>query len=78
MSRVMGHFSSQADLDLYIAMLEEVEQSARSAHAAGIEAADAGSNFSLPSSLGEWALFNPTSKVFYNRAFEAWYGELES
>ena len=73
-----GPLSKSTDLNLYIAMLEEVERSARSAHAEGIEATDAGSNFSLPSSLGEWALFNPSSTVFYDRAFAAWYAELES
>lgn len=73
-----GTLSKQVDLDRYIAMLDEVERAARSAHVAGIEAEDAGSNFSLPQSLGDWALFNPSSKVFYNRAFEAWYGELKT
>jgi hypothetical protein len=59
-------------------LTEKVTCAARSAHAAGIEAVDAGSNFSVPRSLGDWALFNPPSNIFYTRAFEAWYGELKS
>ena len=43
--------------------------------AAGTSAADAGAAFTLPPSLGDWALFN---KVFYQRAFEAWYKELKA
>jgi len=27
--------------------------------------------------VGDWALFNPASKAFYQRAFEAWYKELQ-
>ena len=44
------------------------QRAARKAYAAGTPAVDAGASFALPSSLGEWALFN---KVFYQRAFEA-------
>jgi hypothetical protein len=33
-----------------------------------------GAKFTLPASLGEWTMFN---KVFYQRAFEAWYRELK-
>ena len=56
-------------------MLDEVERAARKAYADGVTPAAAGGNFSLPSSLGEWALFN---KVFYQRAFEAWDRELRA
>ncbi len=54
-------------------MLAEVEQAARKARQQGTSAADAGAAFSLPPSLGEWMLFN---KVFFERAFAAWYKEL--
>ena len=54
-------------------MLGEVERAARKAHEAGTSAADAGAAFTLPASLGEWTLFN---KVFFERAFSAWYREL--
>lgn len=70
-----GSIGTPADYDRYISMLDEVEQAARRAHAAGTSAADAGAQFTLPVSLGAWTLF---SKQFYQRAFEAWYRELSS
>ena len=51
-------------------MLDEIERAARAAHARGQTAAEAGAAYALPASLGEWVLFN---KVFYERAFTAWY-----
>ena len=68
-----GAMGSAAEYDRYAAMLGEVERAARKAHAGGVTAADAGRAFALPASLGDWAMF---SKVFYQRAFEAWYKEL--
>jgi glyoxylase-like metal-dependent hydrolase (beta-lactamase superfamily II) len=69
-----GAVGRAPEYDRYIAMLGEVEQAARKAHAAGTSATDAGAAFSLPASLGEWALFN---RAFFGRAFEAWYKELK-
>ena len=69
-----GAVGRAPEYDRYIAMLGEVEQAARKAHAAGTPTADAGNAFTLSPSLGDWALFN---KVFYTRAFEAWYKELK-
>jgi glyoxylase-like metal-dependent hydrolase (beta-lactamase superfamily II) len=69
-----GPLGHPTEYDRYIAMLGEVEAAAKKAHAAGTTAADAAEKFTLPSSLGEWALFN---KSFYQRAFEAWYKELK-
>jgi glyoxylase-like metal-dependent hydrolase (beta-lactamase superfamily II) len=69
-----GPLGHAAEYDRYVAMLDEVERAARAGLAAGTSAADLGAKFSLPSSLGEWTLFN---KVFYQRAFEAWYRELK-
>jgi glyoxylase-like metal-dependent hydrolase (beta-lactamase superfamily II) len=68
-----GAIAHEADFDRYAAMLGEVEQAARRAHQEGKTAADAGAAFSLPPSLGEWTLFN---KVFFERAFTAWYREI--
>jgi len=68
-----GALSKAPEYDRYVAMLDEVQHAARTAHAKGVTAADAAAAFSLPPSLGEWTLF---SKAFYNRAFEAWYREL--
>jgi glyoxylase-like metal-dependent hydrolase (beta-lactamase superfamily II) len=58
----------------YVAVLDEVEQAARKAHAAGMPAAEAGAAFTLSPGLGEWTLFGPT---FFERAFTAWYRELD-
>jgi glyoxylase-like metal-dependent hydrolase (beta-lactamase superfamily II) len=68
-----GALAREAEFDRYVAMLGEVEQAARKAHQQGTSAADAGAAFTLPASLGEWTLFN---KVFFERAFAAWYREL--
>jgi glyoxylase-like metal-dependent hydrolase (beta-lactamase superfamily II) len=68
-----GPLAREAELDRYVALLGEVEQAARQAHHQGKSAADAGAAFTLSPSLGEWALFN---KVFFERAFAAWYREL--
>ena len=58
------------EYDRYVAMLDEVERGARGAFAAGTSSADeaAGSRRRRSAS---GTLF---SKVFYPRAFEAWYG----
>lgn len=69
-----GGVARAADYDRYLAILSEVEQAARKARAAGTSAADAGTAFTLPASLGKWTLFN---RAFYTRAFEAWYRELQ-
>jgi cyclase len=68
-----GAVGKATDYDRYATMLGEVEQAARKAYAAGTPAADAGSAFTLPPSLGEWTLF---SKTMYPTAFDAWYKEL--
>jgi glyoxylase-like metal-dependent hydrolase (beta-lactamase superfamily II) len=68
-----GPVGREAEFDRYTTMLGVVEEAARRAHAAGTPAAEAGAAFTLPPSLGDWALFN---KVFFERAFTAWYREL--
>ena len=68
-----GALAHEAEFDRYVTMLHEVEQAARKAHGEGKSAADAGAAYALPASLGEWTLFN---KIFFERAFAAWYQEL--
>lgn len=68
-----GALAREAEFDRYASMLAEVEQAARKAKLDGKSAAEAGAAFTLPTSLGEWTLFN---KVFFERAFTAWYREL--
>lgn len=67
-----GATADRAAVERYASMLDEIEQAARRAHAEGKSAAEAGAAYVLPSSLGEWVLFN---KVFFERAFAAWYRE---
>ncbi|MFI5244322.1 MAG: MBL fold metallo-hydrolase [Gemmatimonadales bacterium] len=69
-----GALAKEAEFDRYIAMIDEVEAAARRAHDKGQTAAEAGASYALPASLGEWTLFN---KVFFERAFTAWYRELD-
>jgi glyoxylase-like metal-dependent hydrolase (beta-lactamase superfamily II) len=69
-----GALGKGADFDRYIAMIDEVERGARAAYNKGLSPADGAAAFMLPPSLGEWTLF---SKVFYERAFTAWYRQLK-
>lgn len=68
-----GAIAKQPDFDRYVSMLGEIERAARAAHAKGQTPAEAGATYALPASLGDWVLFN---KVFFERAFSAWYKEL--
>jgi len=70
-----GALGHPTEYDRYVSMLEEVERVARKGYATGTPAADVAASFTLPSSLGDWVLFN---KVFYQRAFDAWYKELKA
>jgi len=69
-----GPLARGADLDRYVAMIDAVEDGARRANAAGTPAAEAAAAFALPPDAGEWILFGRT---FYERAFTAWYRELD-
>lgn len=68
-----GALARAADFDRYVAMLDEIEKGARVAHSAGKTPAEAGAAYQLPALLANFALFN---KVFFERAFSAWYKEL--
>ena len=73
---VPGH-GSLADgtaLDRYVELLDDVEAAARRAVEAGRTAEEAGAAYSIPSSLGEWTLFNPG---YFARAIGAWMTELQ-
>ena len=69
-----GTLGTPKDYDRYTSMLDEVERAARTSYAKGMSAADAAVAFSLPPSLGNWTLFG---KTFFERAFVAWYRELQ-
>lgn len=68
-----GAVATDADVARYLDMLGEVERAARAAYVRGTPPAVAAAAFTLPPSLGEWAMFNT---VFFERAFAAWAREL--
>jgi glyoxylase-like metal-dependent hydrolase (beta-lactamase superfamily II) len=70
-----GPVGGAAEFDRYLAMIDAVEQGAREAHAAGRPVTEAAAAFALPPGVGEWTLFGTT---FFERAFTAWYRELDS
>ncbi|MCU0622296.1 MAG: MBL fold metallo-hydrolase [Gemmatimonadaceae bacterium] len=65
-----GAVADVAAVRRYRDVLDELERAARAAHAAGTDATTAANAYALPPSLGEWRLFG---RVFYVRAFTAWY-----
>jgi glyoxylase-like metal-dependent hydrolase (beta-lactamase superfamily II) len=69
-----GALAHEVEFERYIAMIDAVEAAARRAHERGTPAADAATGFTLPAELGDWTMFN---KVFYERAFTAWYRDLD-
>ncbi|MDE3153079.1 MAG: MBL fold metallo-hydrolase [Gemmatimonadota bacterium] len=69
-----GNVATPAALDRYIAMIDDVGEAATRAHAAGASAKDAAAAYAIPAATGEWTMF---SKAFIERAFTAWYRELD-
>jgi glyoxylase-like metal-dependent hydrolase (beta-lactamase superfamily II) len=68
-----GDLADMAAFDRYVAVIDHVEEAARRAADAGIPAAEAAREFTLPESVGEWILFNP---AYFERALGAWEREL--
>jgi hypothetical protein len=69
-----GAVAREPEFDRYMALINAIEDGARAGHARGQPAAEAAAAFALPASLGEWTLFSPT---YFERAFGAWYRELD-
>ncbi|HEU4988633.1 MAG TPA: MBL fold metallo-hydrolase [Gemmatimonadaceae bacterium] len=69
-----GNVATPAALDRYIAMIDDVGEAATRAHAAGTSAKGAAAAYAIPAATGEWTMF---SKAFIERAFTAWYRELD-
>ncbi|MEQ8329305.1 MAG: MBL fold metallo-hydrolase [Longimicrobiales bacterium] len=68
-----GALAGAADLDRYIAVLDDVEAAATRAVERGWSAEEAGAAYRIPESLGDWMLFSPT---YFERAIGAWMSEL--
>lgn len=73
---VTGHgpLASPADVRQYRALLDHVENAARSAHQKGQTAAEAGAAYRLPESISDWVFFTDD---FAPNAMAAWYRELD-
>lgn len=73
---VPGHGAVMTDRDVagYQAMLDALEDAARTAYDRGDTEKAAAAAWSVPASLGAWKLFGP---AFIGRAFTAWYQELD-
>jgi glyoxylase-like metal-dependent hydrolase (beta-lactamase superfamily II) len=69
-----GPLADAVEFDRYVALLDAVEGAARHAHEQGLSADVAAAEFAIPTELGDWTLFGRT---FFQRAFAAWYGELD-
>jgi len=72
---VSGHgpVASDDDLRQYLALLDDVERVAREAHENGETAEQAGKRYQVPTSLGEWIMFNPRYPAV---AISSWLREL--
>ncbi len=68
-----GALATADDLGRYLTLLDDVEQAARRAIARGITAEQAGTEYRIPTGLGEWNLFNAR---YYERAIGAWMREI--
>ncbi len=70
-----GEIGMAGEMGNYLELLNLVEERAKAAHAAGQSPTEGAAAFSVPESLGEWHLFSP---AYYERAFSAWYRELDA
>ena len=70
-----GDTSDLAGLASYVDLLEHVGLAATRAVEAGTPLVEAARSYSVPESLGEWAMFNPR---YYDVAFGAWERDLRS
>lgn len=67
-----GPMAGAEDLSTYLAVIDGLEQTARTARREGWTAEEAASRHQIPDTLGEWTLFNPS---YFQRAVEAWMKE---
>ncbi len=67
-----GPMGDGDDLARYVAVIDGIEETARTARREGWTAQEAAARHSIPAGLGEWTLFNPS---YFQRAVEAWMRE---
>ena len=68
-----GPLADAAELETYVAVLDDIEAAARRAFERGSSAEEAAAGYEIPVGLGEWTLFNPR---YFERAIGAWLREL--
>lgn len=68
-----GDLADRSVLDRYLALIDDIEDAARRAVAAGDPPEAAAADYAPPESLGEWVTFSPR---YYEVAFRAWEQEL--
>ena len=68
-----GPLAGAGDIQLYVMLLDSVEQAARAAKSKGQTAADAAAEFKLPTEVSRWTLFSPR---YFETAIGAWLREL--
>lgn len=68
-----GDLADRSALDAYLALIDDIEDAARRAIAAGDPPEAAAAEYAPPESLGEWVTFSPR---YYEVAFRAWQQEL--
>jgi glyoxylase-like metal-dependent hydrolase (beta-lactamase superfamily II) len=69
-----GPLADAEDFARYLAVIDGLEETARTARREGWTADEAGARHEIPEELGEWTLFNP---AYFQRAVEAWMKEWE-
>lgn len=57
----------------YVALIDSVEEAARSAWQRGMGSDEAAEGYEVPAALGEWIMFSPN---YHQRAIQAWMDEL--
>ncbi|MGW8266943.1 MAG: MBL fold metallo-hydrolase [Longimicrobiales bacterium] len=67
-----GPLGTGEELSRYVAVIDGLEETARTAVKEGWTAEEAAAQHRIPESLGEWTLFNPS---YFQRAVEAWMKE---
>lgn len=70
-----GPLANGDDMAKYLAVIDGLEETARTAVREGWTAEEAGGRHQIPDALGAWTLFNPS---YFQRAVEAWMREWEA
>lgn len=64
-----GPLADAVGMERYVAVIDGLEETARTARKEGWTAEEAGNRHRIPPNLGPWTLFNPS---YFQRAVEAW------